>query len=722
MKDFLLEILSEEIPAKMQIPACENFAKITLESFTKAGIKISQDQIKALCSPRRITLYIKNIEEKQIIGAIKKIGPKISADKKAIQGFLKSVDLENESQLKTIEHNQSTCFLFEKAESAVATKNIIAEILPTILQKMTNSWPKLMRYDVENGKNQTKWIRPVRNILCLFGTEIVDFEFFALKSNNKSFGHFLHNQEPIEISSPEKYEEILRDNFVIVDQNERKKEIISQIEKITTFHGLKAIDDENSALLDEVNGLCEWPNALLGTIDQKFMDLPREVLILTLKLNQKYFCLENNAILSQNFIFISNAINIKKNSAQIIKDNEKISRARLEDAEFFIEEDLKTPLINRVDNLKNIIFHQKLGSVFEKCERIESLAEFISIWIAHCDISKVERAATLCKADLVTKAVIEFPELQGKMGSFYAQKQNENQKISAAIYEHYLPLGPNSGLPQTPLGIALALADKIDSIVGLFLAGEKPTSSKDPFALRRSALGVIRICITHNIAIPFNVLINKSLNVYKPKLLEKLLNESQKDIKTSIKRKQLTEEIVKFFIERLKNFLKDNHKIRTDVLNVVIDDYASNLDSHKYGDMINLAKKTSFVNQLIENKENHGLLTLYKRSANVLAIEEKKSNHEFSGKPHRLALKLAQEKLLYKIITKIEPNFKKMVKKGKYEEAFQLLRMLEIPLTNFFDKVIVNDQNKKLRENRLLILAKIRSLFLTVADLSKIEF
>ncbi len=722
MKDFLLEILSEEIPAKMQNSACENFRKIALENFTKSGIKIDEKKLKIFSTSRRIALQILDIEENQETKEVEIFGPKVDSSKKAIQGFLKSLNLEKVEDLAKIQYRGAECYFFKKEATQIQTKKLLEENVPIILQKMINSWPKLMKWQVKNNQ-QAKWIRPVRNILCIFGEEIVNFEFFGIQSNSQTFGHFLHSQNPISIKSAIKYEDILLQNFVIADSSKRKKEIIAQINKIKFSQNLELIDDEDSALFDEVNGLCEFPNALLGKIDEKFTNLPKDVLILTLKLNQKFFCLEDkNGNLSRNFIFISNALNLEENQDRIIKDNEKIAKARLEDALFFINEDSKIPLISRVEELKNITFHQKLGSIYERCKRIEDLAEFIAIWISHCEIGKIKHIANLCKADLTTKIVTEFPELQGKIGGFYARKQGEDEKIAKAIEEHYLPLGLNSQLPQTPLGTAIAIADKMDMIVGLFLAGQKPTSSKDPFALRRAALGIIRICLQQNIAIPFRVLINKSLKSYKPKIIDELLKENnENNEKVAIARKNLTEEIAKFFIERLKNFLKEAYQLRQDVLNSVIDDYLENFHNHKYGDIANLARKSAFVNQLVEKDENKNLIQLYKRSANVLNIEEKKDKATYQGKPNRLLLKINQEKVLLKMIRKIQKNYQQMVKQGDYKEAFRLLQILEVPLSHFFEKVIVNDENKKLRENRLLILSQIREMFLMVADFSKIE-
>lgn len=720
MTDFLLEIFSEEIPAKMQKNAVENFASIAFEALTKAGLMISQKQVKTYIAPRRLTLYLDNFQDVQIVAAVKRIGPKIDADPKAVDGFLRATGLKNISELATIEHNKATCFLYEKPATSTNSLNVIKEALPAILQKMTAAWPKIMRYDIYDGaqNTQAKWVRPIRNILCLYDKKIVEFEFAGLKANNLTYGNFLYSSQPIEIKACEQYQNILRENFVIVDQLERRQLILNQISKITLAQNLKTTDEENSQLFDEVVGLCEFPTALVGDISQKFMSLPKEVLILTLKLNQKYFCLQDaQQNLATKFIFITNAILDEKNNAQIIAGNEKVVHARLQDAQFVVEEDLKIPLNNRLEELKTIIFHQKLGSVYEKCERIENLAELMSVWIAHCDISLVKKSAFLCKADLVTKAIAELPELQGKIGSHYAKLQHFDHRISDAIYEHYLPLGPNSQLPETPLGCALAIADKIDSIVGLFLANEKPTSSKDPYALRRAALGVIRISLAHKINLPLKVIITKSLRSYKPKILQQLLKEQELEDS----KQNLFDEISKFLFERLKSFVKENKNVRADIANAVIDDYIANLHKKEYCDLFIVAQKAVALNELIKNPQNIGIIAIYKRAANVLAIEEKRDDKKYDNDPNALSFKTEHEKILYKLIKKISPEYTKLALRGDFDDAFKLLHILQDPMTRFFDNVVVNDENKRLRHNRLSLLSQIRELFTQVADFSKIE-
>ncbi len=721
MTDFILEILSEEIPAVMQKNAAENLSKIALEILAKNNLEITAAQLQSFVTPRRLTLVVKDLKTAQIIPSVKRIGPKIDADKKAIAGFLRSTGLQDESQLEQVDNNGARCFAFVSKALEIQTAEIIKNSLPVILQKMSTTWPKLMRFDVEGVSEQPKWIRPVRNVMALFGSEVVDVEFCGLKSNNKTYGHFLKSSESLIIKDVKDYEKILSDNFVILNHSTRKQKIISQLTKINADLALSTIDDlEKSSLFDEITGLCEWPTALVAEIDNKFMDLPEEVLILTLKLNQKYICLKDEkGKLASKFIFISNAPIAAADSKKIIKDNEKLVHARLSDAQFFIAEDIKKPLIDRLDALNHVVFHKKLGSLYDKTQRLNQLARFLSIFVPHCDLSLAKRAADLCKADLVTKTVAELPELQGKVGSFYAQKQNENPKVVAAIYEHYLPQGAGAELPKTALGIALAISDKIDNIVGFFLADEKPTSSKDPYALRRAALGIIRIGFEHNIAFPIRILVHKSLAAYQPKLVKNLLKNEELKIEKA--KHALEEEIVKFFVERLKFYLKENEMLRADIVNVVIDSYLENLEAHKSCDILYLAKKIRFLDSFISDKENRKIIELYKRSANILAIEEKKDGKKYGGKILPLAMKNNYEKVLYRRVKQVKSDFKKLVTKGEFVTAFKLLHVLEAPLTQFFDNLVINDKDDNARVTRLLILTKIRHLFNEVADLSKIE-
>lgn len=709
MSDLLLEIFSEEIPAKMQKDAAENLLKISKEILQKAGLTFDDSQIKTFVAAQRLVLYIYRLSDFQTTPSVKKFGPKLTADKRAIEGFVKSNGLTSEAQLE----QENGAYIFVKPESQIKTAEIFKQNAAQILNKMTSAWPKLMRFDLENLSLQPKWIRPIRSIACMLGDEKIEFEFSGFTSNDITFGR---NFNALKITNAAHYEEILKDENITLDQEKRRQKILAQIHKIKHETGLELIDHEESSLFEEIVGLAQGPTALLASIDEKFLQLPDEVLILTLRLNQKYLCLKNkDGHLAAKFIFICDA-NVNQNNAnKIIADNEKVVRARLSDAQFFINEDLKIPLNNRINDLQKIVFHQKLGSLFDKKNRLHGLTKFLSIFVPHCQLSLADDAADLCKVDLSCKAVGELPELQGKIGSFYALKQNLDKKIVAAIYEHYLPLGPTSELPKTPLGIALSIADKMDNLVGFFLAGEKPTSSKDPYALRRAVLGIVRIAATYNIAFPIRILIEKSLNSYPPKLQKQLLGD-----KFNENKKLLIEEIIKFFVERLKVYLKENENIRPDIANLVIAQYLENLSSHKLVDILYLTKKAKFLNEFLQNPQYKNLISLYKRSANILAIEEKKDQKKYHGKPNKF-LKNKYEKQLNLAIKKSAKNFHKLVTKGEFVASMALLANIEKPLAEFFDNIIVNDSDKNLRENRLLILSQIRAFFEDIGDLSQIE-
>jgi len=713
MTDFVLEIFSEEMPAKMQKNAVENFKKIAEEIFSKNNLNVDSSLFNTFISPRRLVLTIKNLKPEQIQLAQKKVGPKTDAEPKALEGFLRSTGKKSFDELSIIDG----FYVYEIPESCIQTVQIISQSLPLIMQKMQNSWPKIMRYDVDGG-NQAKWIRPIRSILALCGSEILDFNFAFQKASNITFDK---SGNPILINNAKDYEGILLKNNIIINQQIRKQNILTQTQKISQEHQILVPNNfANSVLLEELVGMSENPNILIAKIDDKFLELPSEALNLTLQSNQKYICCHDfDGKLSAKFLFVCDCAVNDSNQIKIIKDNEKIMRARLTDLEFFVDEDLKKPLAHYTEKLAKVIHHQKIGTMFDKVERFKEMSKFLSIFVPHCDISLIDNAVNLSKADLATKAVAELPELQGKFGSFYALKQQQNHKIIEAIREHYLPIGIDSPAPHTPLGIALAIADKIDNIVGFFLVGEKPTSSKDPHALRRSALGIIRIAHQHNIAFPIRILVERSLKTFSPKMLKNYISGDKKEF--FIIKKKLIEEIVSFIIERLKVYLRDQENIRQDILNVVMNDYLESLDSHKMVDILFLIKKIKFLNNFVVNNDHQKLIELYKRVANILSIEEKKDGKKYFGRPSVLGFKNKYEKHLYRRIKQVSRDFYKLITKAEFEKAFDLLVVIEAPLAHFFDHIVVNDVDLSARENRLILLSLIRDLFNEIGDLSKIE-
>lgn len=713
MTDFVLEIFSEEIPARIQKNSAENFLKIAQEVLAKNNLNFDEDSIKVFISPRRLVLILKNLDAEQIQASQKKIGPKLGSDTRAIEGFLKANGQNKIEDLQVVDG----FYVFNKPELSIKTVDIITSSLPLIMQKMQNSWQKLMRYDVDNGNSQVKWVRPIRGIVAIFDEQIVNFNFAFIQAKNITFDR---NNNQILINNAKDYENILQKNNIVIDQHKRKQIILQKIHKITHENYLKLPENfEKSLFLEELVGLCESPEVLVGEIDNKFLELPDEALTLTLQSNQKYICCKDfDGKFSSKFLFVCDCEINENNIQKIVADNEKIMRARLADLEFFVNEDLKNHLIDYVVKLQKIIYHQKIGTMLEKVERLKEMSKFLSIFVPHCEIGLIERAVDLSKADLATKAVAELPEMQGRFGSFYAYKQLENHKISEAIYEHYLPDSASSPTAQSPLGITLAIADKIDTLVGFFLVDERPTSSKDPFALRRCALGIIRTSHQHNIAFPIRILVERSLKSYPLKLLKQNISTNKKDFFDL--KKKLIEDIVRFIVERLKVYLKDQEQVRQDVLNVVMNAYLESLESHKSVDILYLIKKIKFLDDFLESDNHKKLIELYKRSTNILAIEEKKDNKKYQGRPSVLGFKNKYEKLLYRRIKQISKDFYKFITKAEFEKAFGLLAVIEAPLDHFFEHVVVNDVDGNARENRLIVLSMIRDLFNEVGDLSQI--
>ncbi len=710
MTELLIEIYSEEIPARMQQKAMEDFRKLFMEFFVKQNIKFLESDLNTFITPRRLVLLVKNLNEEQISLAVDKIGPKIDAPNQAIQGFLRSVGVSDVSGLEKITRDNGEYYFYKEPESKINTRQILEKNLPNLLQKMAGTWAKTM--DLIDLEKQSNWVRPIRNILAVFNNQTLNFEFANLKTNNQTFGHLLEGKKSLSITDFADYKKQLEQNSIIIDWFERREIIVAGINKIDSN-----LAEKNSKLIDEITGLVEYPQVLIGKIDNQFNNLPEEVLDLTIKLHQKAILFKNKD--SLNFIFVSNAKVGEVATQKIIFDNEKVVKARLSDAKFYIEEDLKTPFKDRVQLLKNITFHKKLGSLYHKIKRLEILNKLIVIWVPQARLSAAEKLADLAKNDLTTKTVAELPELQGVVGKYYAKIQGESEEVSMAISEQYLPTGQNSPLPKTPLGIVLAISDKIDTICSLFLANEKPTASKDPFALRRAALGIIKILFENKISLPLRIIVDKGINNFPDKSLKVLYpNKSNSEIK-EIKR-NLSSEIVQFFIERNKAYLKDQHLLRTDVVNQVFEEFDLDKNSKKYNPFI-ASQKTLFINSFVSNSSNIAIIELYKRAANIVAIEEKKDNKDYNGKVSIITLKDKYEKSIYKKSRISARLVKKALKHNDYKSAFNILSELELPIKDFFDNVEVNCENRNLRLNRLLILSKVRNLFNQLCDFSKIE-
>jgi glycyl-tRNA synthetase beta chain len=705
MAELLLELFSEEIPARMQLPMA-NKLKEAIEQRLKDE-KLYFQKIEAYTTPRRLVISVDGMSLTQEDTVEEKRGPKVGAPEQALNGFLKSTGLTAD-QLQQRETDKGTFYFAIKEQRGKPTKEVLTAALEEIIPSLT--WPKSMRW----GTSTIRWVRPLKNILCTFGGDVLPITFGHLTANDNSQGHRFLSPDNFKVSSLKDLQKELANRYVILDTQERKKQIYAQCTALAEAKGLKLLEDD--ALLTEVAGLVEYPQSLLGSIDAEFMVVPEECLISSIRTHQKYFCLRDTAgNLAPFFIVVSN---MKSNDGgkSIVAGNERVLRARLADAKFFWDLDHKVSLDARAEGLKRVVFHAKLGTVAEKAERIATLGKFLATSIPKADARHVERAAQLCKADLTTEMVGEFAELQGIMGRYYATHANEDEAVANAIVEHYAPQGPSDSVPTAPTSIAVALADKIDTLCGLFAAGEKPTGSKDPFALRRATLGIIRIILENKLSLDLRTVIDQALKAYPKEIFKRAEKGDKKSLlgKTkAIKSGDVTDEIISFIEDRLKALLK-GEKVKHDLINAVL----ANGDQDN---LLRAVQRIAALDKLLATDEGANVLAAYNRATNMVRIEEKKDKTTYSGNPSRNTLEQPEEIALFDAIEKIKPSIKKALASHRYAQAMASVAELRTPVDAFFDKVTVNDGNQDVRKNRLKLLSGLRELLDEIADFSELE-
>jgi len=680
MAELLLEILSEEIPARMQARAGEDLARLVTDALKAAGLAFEKP--RSFATPRRLVLVIDGIPEAQPDVKDERKGPAVDAPEKAIQGFLGSVGLSlDHCEKRDIKGKQ---FLFAVIENkGRATAEVLAEIIVGVLAAFP--WPKSMRW----GAGDARWVRPIQSILAVFAGRIVDFEFAGVRAGDVSQGHRFLAPVPFRVKDFADYQARLREAYVMLDAEDRREVLLTDADRLAEEEGLKVRNDH--ALFAEVAGLIEWPVALMGRIDDAFMDVPAEVLTESMRAHQKYFALETkDHKLAPRFITVANMLTDDGGTA-VIAGNERVLRARLSDARFFWDQDRKVRLDSRVAKLGQITFHAKLGTVLEKVERVESLAAELCDFIPGADRNKATRAAHLAKADLTSDMVGEFPELQGVMGRYYALNDGEDADVAEAIAQHYSPKGPNDSCPTSPTAIAVALADKIDSLAGFFAVGEKPTGSRDPYALRRAALGVIRIVTENGLRLP----------------LAKVFKLADAAGKLDVG------EMLAFFADRLKVQMREKG-VRHDLIEAVF-----SLGGED--DLVRLLRRVDALTAFLGTDDGANLLTAYRRAANIVAIEEKKDKTAYDGAVDEKLLAEAQEKRLNEVLALEEQALALTLGEEKYGDAMAALANMRAPVDAFFDHVTVNADDKALRANRLRLLSRIRAALNRVADFSKIE-
>lgn len=709
MPELLIELFSEEIPARMQAQAAEDFRALILKGLKDSGIESADTQ--AHSTPRRIVFVAMDLPAARPDTREERRGPKIGAPEAALNGFLKSCGLNSAQQ----------CEQRDGYYHAVIEKKggKTADILPAIVEGAIRAlvWPKSMRW----GETTMRWVRPLHSLIALFGGApltggIETGDGRTIPYGAQTRGHRFLAPAPFAVKDFADYKAGLKENFVLLDREDRKKIIIDGAKALAEKHALALRDDP--ALLEEVCGLVEDPVMLCGAFDPAFLEVPQEVLIATMRANQKYFPLFDAAgKLSNRFIITAN---MPDTHANIVRGNERVLRARLSDARFFWDEDRKTRLDARIDRLDAITFHEKLGTVRQKIERLERLAGHIAR-LTGADEAQAARAAHLCKADLVTGMVGEFPEVQGIMGRYYALAQKEPAEVAEAIADHYRPAGPGDSCPAAPVSVALALADKIDSLVGFFAVGLKPTGSKDPFALRRAALGLIRIIMENDLRIDLDPVFATAMRHYldqdctaiRERIASLSKNESPQNDVTQIYRNFMREDLADFIEDRLRVQLK-SEGLRHDVIeSVLAPDGADDIRR-------NVAKIRE-IEAFLKTETGAQLSGAARRALNILRAEEKKDAKTYDPAVRDSALSMAEEKTLAAALNTAEKAALPALESGDYAAAMREMAALRAPLDAFFDKVTVNDKDPALRENRLRLLARVRGVLERIADFSKLE-
>lgn len=715
MPDLLLELRSEEIPARMQRKAAGDLKKLVTDALVEAGL--TYEGAREYWTPRRLTLDIRGLTARSADVREEKKGPRTDANEKAIEGFLRGAGLSGISEAQVVSDPKKGDFYVAIINRpGRAAEEIIADVMPGIIR--TFPWPKSMRSGAASmpkgsryggiegkGSESLRWVRPLQSIVCLFGpehdeTQVIPFEIDGIVAGNVTYGHRFHAPDAITVRRFDDYVASLEKAKVILDAERRKDIILHDAKDLAFANGLDLVEDEG--LLEEVSGLVEWPQVLIGTFEEDYLQIPAEIIRLTIKTNQKCFVTRPQGAeegLSNRFILVSNIL-ASDGGKEIVHGNGKVVRARLSDAKHFwtrdqgdlpdletltdsakkFDLDLNKPLDQRMAKLDalNVTFHAKIGTQGERVTRIRELAKQLAPVIG-ADAALVDRAVVLAKADLRTEAVGEFTELQGLMGRKYALLQGENESVAAAIEDHYKPQGPSDRVPADKVAITVALADKLDTLTGFWAIDEKPTGSKDPFALRRAALGVVRILLERSVRLPLLTVVKDA-------------------------------DLLSFFHDRLKVYLRDLGA-RYDLIEAVL--------TPESDDLLMVARRVEALTAFITGEDGKNLLAGTKRATQLLAAEEKKGTVVADGVADDL-LKLDAEKALHAAIKTASADAAKAVAAEDFRSAMQALSTLRAPVDTFFNDVLVNDEDAAIRANRLALLKAIREATGTVADFSKI--
>jgi glycyl-tRNA synthetase beta chain len=737
MPELLLEIFCEEIPARMQARAAADLERLLSERLGAEGL--APKSTRAFAGPRRLTAVLDGLPAKAADVREERKGPRVDAPKQAIDGFLRSAGLSRVEQCETREDKKGAYYVAVIEREGFETAAVVADVLPELLRQFP--WPKSMRW----GADAFRWVRPVHRILCVFDGEVLSFESLGVKSGDQTEGHRLLGPGPFKARSFADYVKALEGpGGIVLDPAKRRATILADAERLCAEEALELVEDPG--LLEEVAGLVERPVVLLGRMDPSFLDLPPEVIRLTMRTHQKYFAVRDPASggLAPRFVVVANQV-APDGGAAIAEGNARVLSARLNDARYFWDQDRRKPLAEMAKGLKDIVFHQKLGSVADKVERVAALARELAPTVG-ADPDLAERAARLAKADLVSGMVGEFPELQGVMGRYYAQGQGEDPKVADAIRDHYKPLGPSDVVPSEPTAIAVALADKLDTLGGFWAVNEKPSGSGDPYALRRAALGVIRIQLFNKTSLSmryFSSLAYLEAGITSAdkevRDANRAIAEVLREVATTISNEEFMEllrhaavpgeatgddsndprneleeavrSLLSFFADRLKVHLRDEGH-RHDLVDAV---FALGED-----DLVLIVKRVEALGRFLDMDDGAQLLAAYRRAANILRDEEKKDGQPYEGEPIETLLLEPEEVKLHAGLIAARPKVDAALKAEDFEAAMAALAPLRPVIDAFFERVMVNAPDASLRRNRLLLLSRFRDALSGVADFSKL--
>ena len=686
MAELFIELFSEEIPSKLQIDTRRKIKQIFEEKLQIKEIKFNSS--KSFSTPKRLVFVIDGLPEKIEQKGKNLKGPKVDAPQVALDGFIKSNNLsKSDIYKKKIEKGE---FYFANTKPKII--NILQElqhIVPSVMRDY--SWKKSMKW----SSYDLNWGRPLRSIIALFNNKVINFDYFHLQSNNLTFVDETNGEKQKKVSNFKSYLSILKSKNIVLDHEKRKEIILKKFKNICNLKKLK--NHFNEKLIDEVVNLVEKPNVIVGKFDKIYLKIPKEILIITMQQHQKYFpLLDKNDKLTNLFLLVANLPD-KKGYIKI--GNQRVIESRLSDAKFFWDKNKTQNLVKQVSKLKNLSYFKRLGTFYEKTQRLRKLASLISDQL-NLNKEKVEIVSSICKADLVSDLVGEFPELQGIMGKYFAIEQGFEEDISMAISDHYLPIGVNSDVPKKILSSAVAIIDKIDVLVGFFGINEKPSSSKDPFALRRNAIGLLRIIMENKLNIQLKDLINYSIVIYGEQNVNFPNNLVAKDV-------------LLFLRERFRSLLKDK-KIRNDIIDAVDTSYAGD-------DFLKLYQKCLIINKNISKDICKNIIGTYKRASNIINQELRNEKEKIIGHPEDSLFTKDEEKYLFEKINEIRKYFSSTKKQESYEETLKILAEAKPTTDNFFDNVIVNDENIDIKKNRLELLQMFCRTFNNFIDFSKVQ-